>query len=107
MTSKTQTDWVKIKPAEVEKMVVELAKAGNDPERIGLILRDQHGIPTVKVLGKKMKKILKENNIELDSEKKHIEIKSENLKKHIEKNKLDHNARRSLVKQLSRLRSFN
>lgn len=105
--AKTQAEWIKMKPADMEKMVVELAKQGVPAEKIGIILRDQHGIPSVKEFGKKMGKILKENGLENDSEKKNFIKKMDNLKKHIEKNKLDHGAKRSLATRLSRMRRFN
>jgi len=49
----------------VEEKVVELAKAGNTPSMIGLILRDQYGIPLVRVVtGKRIGDIIKENELE-------------------------------------------
>jgi len=92
-----KADWTKIKPQDVEKLIVDLGKQGIPHEKIGLILRDQHGIPKVKLLGLKIKKVLLKNNIDLDSEKKNIINKIEGLKKHSEKNKHDYTAIRKAV----------
>jgi len=63
-----KTGWVKIKPQEIEKKVIELGRQNIPPEKIGLALRDQYGIPKAKLLGKKINKILLQNDIEMNSE---------------------------------------
>ena len=98
-----KTDWVKIKPEEVEKLVIELGKQNIPPEKIGLILRDQHGIPKVKVFNKRIKKILKEANLWKDSEYENTVKKLETLKKHLEKNKHDYKAKCFIMKYTARL----
>lgn len=107
MEAKTQAEWMKMKPAEVEKLVVEMANKGMSAEKIGLVLRDQHGIPKVRLFGKKMSKILSENKIESNAEEKNVLNNIETLKVHLEKNKKDQPAKRSLTTNLSRLRKFN
>jgi len=92
--------WVKMKPAEMEKLVVELAKKGETPEKIGLILRDKHGIPKAKLLGKKVGQILKENKLLETYEKDTVFAKTDKIKEHIAKNKHDYTAQRSLTKHL-------
>ena len=52
--AKEKTDWIKMKPEEITKKIVELGKQGIQPEKIGLILRDEYGIPKVKMFGKKL-----------------------------------------------------
>ncbi|HLC31330.1 MAG TPA: hypothetical protein VJK51_01560 [Candidatus Nanoarchaeia archaeon] len=99
-TKQEKPSWVTLKPAEVESIVIELAKKGEPPARIGLILRDQHGIPKAKLVGKKITQILKEHKLTFKTDKNTIEAKIENLKKHNAKNKKDHTAARSLTKQL-------
>lgn len=95
MTEKA--DWAKLKPADVEKIIVDLARQGTAPEKIGLILRDQHGIPKVKLLGLKIKKVLDKHKLSIDSEKKNIMDKIEGLKKHSLTNKHDYTAIRKAV----------
>lgn len=93
-------EWVKMKPAELEKLVVELYKEGNSTAKIGLILRDKHGVPKAKLVGKKISKILKDAKIPLRSEKEIIEKRMASLSSHIEKNKHDQPAKKKLVKYL-------
>lgn len=58
-------EWLDKDAAWVEEKVVELAKAGNTPSMIGLILRDQYGIPLVKVVtGKRVTEIVKEHDLQ-------------------------------------------
>ncbi|MEK6894582.1 MAG: hypothetical protein AABX10_03910 [Nanoarchaeota archaeon] len=92
-----KADWTKIKPAEVEKIIVDLARQGIGPEKIGLILRDQHGVPKAKLLGIRVGKILAKNKLDINSENKNISLKIDGLKKHSEKNKHDYTAMRKAV----------
>lgn len=103
-TETTKPTWIKMKPAELEKKVVELAKEGKSPAQIGLILRDNHGVPRVKLMGKRVTHILKENNITYKSDKDVVDGKLEKLRSHIGKNKHDYSASRSLSKGLWDLR---
>ncbi len=95
-----KTDWVKIKPAELEKIVVELCKQGESPAKIGLILRDKYGIPKAKLLGKKIEKILTNAKIPVKSKKEAVQDRIELLNRHLEKNKHDQPAKKKLAKEL-------
>lgn len=98
-----KADWTKISAKEIEKIILDLARQGTTPEKIGLILRDQHGVPKAKLLGVKIGKILSKNNIDSNSESKNISDKIENLKKHSEKNKHDYTAIRKAVMYTARI----
>lgn len=100
-TKVEKMDWIKAKPSDVEKIIVDLHKQGNNPDKIGLILRDMHGIPKSKLVTKKrIIQILRENKININPDKDSINNKVETLKVHIEKNKKDQSAKRSLTKKL-------
>ncbi len=99
-TEQKKPEWVKMKPAELEKIVLELYKEGNSTAKIGLILRDKHGVPKAKLLGKKISKIIKDAKISIKSEKEVIEKQMASLSAHIEKNKHDQSAKKKLVKYL-------
>lgn len=92
--------WIKIKPEEMEKIVLDLAKEGKTPAQIGLILRDQHGIPKAKLLGKTVKQILDEAEVEYTGDKEVLTKKIDTLKNHFGKNKHDYSAQRALTKKL-------
>ena len=64
-TVKISPRWVRYKKDEAEKLIVKLAKEGHSSAKIGLILRDQYGIPSVRNLtGKTIIQMMKENSVE-------------------------------------------
>ena len=83
----------------VETKVVELAKAGNTPSMIGMILRDQYGIPLVRVItGKRILDILRANDLErrVPEDLRNIIAKALTVRKHLEENKRDFVSKRAL-----------
>ena len=52
---KVPPSWLKYKPAEVEKLVLKLAKEEKSSAEIGIILRDTYGIPNVKSITSKLR----------------------------------------------------
>lgn len=82
-------------------MIVKLGKEGHPTSSIGLILRDQHGIPLAKpIVGKSISQVLKDAgltpSIPEDLEK--LLRKATRLHVHLEKNKGDlHNKRATQV----------
>ncbi|PIN77385.1 hypothetical protein COV15_02065 [Candidatus Woesearchaeota archaeon CG10_big_fil_rev_8_21_14_0_10_34_12] len=87
--------WAKISQEEVEKIIIGLARQGMQPAQIGLMLRDQHGIPKTPI-SKKISHVLKEKGLYTFPDLKNIEAKSENLKNHFDKNRQDKKAKRAL-----------
>jgi small subunit ribosomal protein S15 len=97
---RTAPSWVRYKDREVEMLIVKLAKEGNSPSRIGLILRDSYGIPLSKqITGKKITKILKEKNLlpKLPEDLLALIKRSIAISKHLEKNYKDEAAVRGLA----------
>lgn len=99
--TEAKASWVTAKPEEIKAKIIELAKQGTSPEKIGLVLRDQAGIPRAKLLGIKISRVLKEARLEVES--KIAEKKIENLQKHSSKHKHDYKATRSLTKNTARV----
>jgi small subunit ribosomal protein S15 len=89
--------WSNTDKAAIEKLIVDLRKEGTSSSMIGLILRDRHGVPDVKmVTGKSIGDILVENKIssEIPEDLRDLMIKALGLRKHLEDNKKDlHNKR--------------
>ncbi|MGB8219782.1 MAG: 30S ribosomal protein S15 [Methanoregula sp.] len=89
--------WSNTDKAAIEKIIVDLRKEGTSSSMIGLILRDRHGVPDVKmVTGKSVGEILVENKIssEIPEDLRDLMIKALGLRKHLEDNKKDlHNKR--------------
>ena len=98
--SKPSLSWVRYKPEEIEMLVVKLAKHDRlPPSKIGLVLRDSYGVPSVKLLcNKSIVQILKEHNLlpELPEDLLSLMRKFVNVRKHYEQNKQDLSAKRGL-----------
>ncbi|HDO21164.1 MAG: 30S ribosomal protein S15 [archaeon GB-1867-097] len=95
----TPPNWLKYTPDEIENLVIELAKRGNPPSMIGLILRDQYGIPLVKqVVGKKITEILEEHNLasQLPEDLYNLLRRAERIRRHLEEHPKDKSSRRGL-----------
>lgn len=91
--------WVKATPEEVESLVIEFAKKGIPPSQIGLILRDQYGIPLTKQLtGKKINKILSERNMapEIPEDMFNLIKHASVIRRHLEEHPKDMSSKRGL-----------
>jgi small subunit ribosomal protein S15 len=92
-------DWVDIKKEELEELMVGLAKKGTPPSEIGIILRDQYGIPLARYLtGERVTKTLERHGITRDIPEDLMNLirKAVNLKKHLDSNKGDMVSKRGL-----------
>jgi small subunit ribosomal protein S15 len=103
----TKATWVEYSPEEVEQLVVKLAKEGYSSAMIGLILRDQYGIPSVRdVTGKKITKILEEHGLapKIPEDLFNLLKRAVNLRKHLEVHRKDKHSRRGLELIESKIR---
>lgn len=106
MAEKNAPGWIKTKQADLEKTILDLSKKNTSLEKIGLILRDKHGVPKAKlILNKRISKILKDVDIK-NLEKTRVNKKIGDLKEHLKNNKHDYPASRALTKQLWVLRKL-
>lgn len=99
--------WVKYKNDDVGKLVIKLAKEKKNSAVIGAILRDQYGIPDVKVLtGKTVTKIMRENKLysEMPEDMLSLLGKAVHLRSHLEKNKNDTGSKTGLEHLESKIR---
>lgn len=106
-TTKTAPRWVRYKKNEIEKLVVNLAKEGNTSAKIGLILRDQFGIPSVKLTtGKTVKQIMRENNAypRYPEDLFSLLERAVNLRDHLAKHRKDYTSKRNLELLESKIR---
>lgn len=82
---------------DVEKKVLELASQGHSTSKIGINLRDMHGVPSVKLAtGKSILKILEDNKVSptLPEDLTNLMRKAVRLGEHLKINKKDvHNTR--------------
>ncbi len=90
-------EWVVYDSKEIEELIVKLAREGNSSSRIGIILRDQHGIPSVhQITGKRIGHFIRKNGLasEIPEDLQNLIKKAVNLRKHLEKHPRDrHNSR--------------
>ena len=99
--------WVDYKPKEVEDLVIKYAKQGIQSAKIGVILRDEYGIPSVKIATKKtVTQILKENDAysKLPEDLFNLLKRVVELRVHLEKNKRDYQSYRGLELTESKIR---
>jgi small subunit ribosomal protein S15 len=91
--------WVPMSSTEIEELIVKLSKEGKTTSEIGIILRDQYGIPSVKLAtSKKVTKILKDGKVEfrLPEDLTNLIKKAVNLNDHLKENPKDLHNKRSL-----------
>lgn len=91
--------WAKYTPEEVESLVVKLAREGQNSSKIGVVLRDQYGIPLTKpIAGKSIKEIMKQSGLAppIPEDLEVLLKRASRLAVHLEKNKKDKYNVRSL-----------
>jgi small subunit ribosomal protein S15 len=85
--------------SEVDELVVKLAKEGTPPSRIGIVLRDQHAVPSVReATGKSVKQILGAHGIKPELPEDLISKirKAVALHAHLDRNPKDFGTKRAL-----------
>jgi len=91
--------WCKYTPEEVESIVIKLAREGHSPSKMGVILRDQYGVPLTKqIVGKTITETLKQAGL-APSFPEDLEVllkRASGLVVHLEKNKKDSYNKRAL-----------
>jgi len=99
--------WVRMRPEEIETVIVELRKMGYPPSMIGLILRDQYGIPLVRsVMGIKLTRILEKHDLapEIPEDLFNLMRRAVNLMRHLEEHPKDLHSKRGLMEIESKIR---
>jgi len=98
--------WVKLKPAEIEQIITKLAKQGLNSAKIGLTLRDEYGIPSVKIKELKICQVMKKEKIypEYPEDMLNLMKRAVNLHNHLAKNKKDGISKRGLELTESKIR---
>ncbi len=92
--------WVPLSQKEVEETAAKMAKEGKSAAMIGTILRDQYGIPDVRLItGKTVTSIIKETGItlRLPEDMEALMKRTVQLSKHIGTNPKDLHNKRGLA----------
>ncbi|BCS90926.1 MAG: 30S ribosomal protein S15 [Candidatus Micrarchaeota archaeon] len=85
---------------EIERLIVDYARKGYSPAQIGQILKDKHGIKSVRhATGKRVVKILEEHAMKpvIPSDLLDLIKKAVNVRKHLEQNHKDIHNKRNLA----------
>ncbi len=97
--SKKVPVWLDLTPETVEQIALKLAKEGKTPSEIGLILRDEHGVPLFEqVTGRKLLKFLEEKGEapEMPEDLARLMDRAKGLKAHLKQNKKDRKNKHAL-----------
>lgn len=98
-SKKSSPTWLQYKPKEIELLIVKYAKEGKAPSQIGMFLRDEYGIPDVKLItGKSITAILADKKLSADIPEDLMALirKAILLRKHLEENHKDQPGKRGL-----------
>jgi small subunit ribosomal protein S15 len=107
--AKKAVGWVDYRPKEVEDLVIKYAKQGMQSAQIGLVLRDQYGIPSVlTVADKTIIQIMRENNLQTKLPEDLLNLLKGvvELRVHLERNKKDYQSYRGLELAESKIRKL-
>jgi SSU ribosomal protein S15P len=99
-------EWFDRTPEWVIDKIIELGKAGQPPSMIGLILRDQYGVPLVKaIIGKSITQVLAENGLapSMPEPLTNLIKKAVTIRKHLEENPKDLHSKRGLQETESKI----
>lgn len=99
-------NWLKIQPKEIEMLILKYAKEGKSPSQIGILLRDEYGVPDIKaVIKKSVTEVLKEKGVlpNIPEDLMSLMKKAVKIRKHLEENKHDETARIGLHLTESRI----
>lgn len=100
-------EWVTMSKEEIEQMAVKLAKEGMTSSKIGLVLRDNYAVPSVRLAtGKTMYEILQENGLRPDIPDDLMALmrRAINVNNHMQENKKDMANNRNLQLIESKIR---
>ena len=92
--------WVKYSAKEIELLVVKYAKEGKMPSQIGVFLRDEYGIPDVKLITKKsISQIIADKGLAKNLPEDLIALlrKILAIQEHLKENRKDQPAKRGLT----------
>ncbi|CAL8575326.1 MAG: hypothetical protein L6R36_000446 [Xanthoria steineri] len=104
--SRNTPSYVKNTPEQIVEQICKLAKKGATPSQIGVVLRDSHGIPQVKVItGNKILRILKGASLapEIPEDLYMLIKKAVAVRKHLERNRKDKDSKFRLILIESRI----
>lgn len=102
---KKDEEWVQYDKDEIEKLIIKIAKEGKAESDIGMILRDQYGIPDVRTFGIRVSQVLKKHEKkEVPEDMFSLLKQAVDVSAHLGRNKHDAKAKHGLEKIESKIR---
>jgi ribosomal protein S15P/S13E len=91
--------WLKYTEDEVKEIILKIAEKSPEltAEKIGLMLRDNYGIPTTKIYSFKIGEVLKKAGKYKSPDIENLSNKVKNLQSHIQTHLHDQKTKRSLI----------
>ena len=100
-------EWQVLKEKEIIDKIIELREKGMSVSKIGIILRDSYGVPSIRLTTKKkLKRILEENKFTKTIPEDMLDLmkKAIRLRKHLSIHKHDYHNKRALQLTESKIR---
>ena len=92
-------EWVPLTATEIEDLIVKFAEAGSTSAKIGLILRDQYGVPNVRLAtGRTVTEIMAEKGVmpNLPEDLSNLMRRAISLNVHVKNHRGDYSNQRGL-----------
>jgi len=92
-------EWIAYSNEEIEDLILKFTKEGKSTSEIGIILRDQYGVPSVRaVTGEKITAVLKRNEQaqEYPEDIMNLIQRAVNIRDHLKENPKDLHTKRGL-----------
>lgn len=102
-------EWLDVDEQQIKELIADLARKKTRLSDIGIILRDEYGIPDIKLItGKSLKETVLDMGITIDlpDDLRDLMIKALRIRDHLELNKKDMRAKRDLFVTESRIKSL-
>ena len=98
-------EWLIYDKNEVEKLIIKMAKEGRTSSQIGIVLRDQYGVPDSRVFGLRVRRVIEATTRkEVPEDLYNLMKRAVHLHRHLAGNKKDNKAKHGLELMESKIR---
>ena len=98
-------EWLIYDKNEVEKLILKMAKEGKSSSQIGIVLRDQYGVPDSRVFGLRVRRVIEaQTKAEVPEDLYNLMKQAVLLHRHMAENKKDSKAKHGLELMESKIR---
>src|SRR3989338_9160275 len=98
-------EWLIYDKNEVEKLIIKMSKEGKSSSQIGIMLRDQYGVPDSRVFGLRVRRVIEaQTKSEVPEDLYNLMKKAVLLHRHMTENKKDSKAKHGLELMESKIR---